>query len=759
MPILFVVESPGKIAKISKIIGNKYIVVASIGHFRDLAKKTLSIKIDDNFEPKYVITKPDVVKKLKFSMKKCNMLYIASDLDMEGEAIAQHLLDVLRPSKYKRLIFNAITKKDINHAITNAGDIDHNLVNAQKARRILDRLYGYLISPVLQKNIGPKLSAGRVQSVASKMIIDRENVITEQMKNNDDLLYSVTGKFKSEHGWDINTIMHISKKKSIIKFNSSDEIAVKKIMKKCKRSIFNLESSDSKISERNPSHPFDTCTLQQECNTSYGFTIDKTMKVAQSLYEQGYITYMRTDSVSFSKEGHKQIKEIIISKYGKKYYKYTLYENKSKHSQEAHEAIRPTKLSLECLPEKIQNKDERKVYELIWKKSVASQMISAKICIIESRISISKLSNKPIYFFMGKKEYIKSPGYLVVYGKIKDVIDKYEIDSIMNVDNILAKQEPNKLTGRFTEASFVKKLKTMGIGRPSTFANIMTTLISRNYVEKKDISGTPRKIKTFTIDSDLKLHSDELTINIGKEKNKLVPTIIGIRVNDFLEDNFQEMMDYEFTSKIENELDKISSGKKNWYDVVKSFYSNLNDNITKVKCEMNNQSNRYLGKDADGCKIYATLTKYGPVVKKINNNKEYFHKIDPDLELKNIDINQAREMLSYPKILGKYKSCDVILCNGRYGKYIEYNSKKIKIPTKITSDFSLNDAIKIIKNVGKSADKSFVLINKTRTYYTICSGKYGPYINSGGKNYKIPKKMNHTKLTKAQIISILKPIK
>lgn len=660
--ILVIVESPAKIKKISGFLGSKYNVQASYGHFRDLDNKTMSIDFDNNFEPFYVITKPDVVKRLKKANKECSFLYIASDLDYEGSAIGQSILDVLKPKQYKRLIFNAITKDAIIKSIENAKELDKNQVNAQKARRVIDRLFGYLISPIIQKHFSKNLSAGRVQSPTVKIIIEKENEITSF---NTISHYKVSGIFNK-----LNAILS----------NKLNQDYIITFLNKCLKSTFVIFDIVDKISIRSPSAPFTTSTLQQEANSKLNFSPDMTMKLAQKLYEGGYITYMRTDSKEISKEGHKDIKKIINEKY-KGYYQKNEFKNKT-NSQEAHEAIRPT----HCNVIEIDDKSQNRLYKLIWKRTLASQMKSAKYKILTIKISISKIKE---YYFESIFETLIDPGFLIIYGQNKEdeLINTYQKDQILDMKKIIGKEEYTKASPRYTEASLIKKLEELGIGRPSTYVNIIKTIIDRKYVKIDNIEGIKKNIKIYTAKKG-EITEEEEEIIIGKEKKKIIPTPIGIIVNNFLDKNFSNLIDYKMTSNLEENLDQIANGNKIWYKVVKDFYDQLYPIIDKL-----NINNDRLLDSKD--KIYATITKYGPAVKMLINNKYKYAKINVPLTFDTITKEEAKELLEYPKSIGMYKKKEIIIKKGPYGIYMNYNKKNYPLKKKINKE----EAIKIINKI------------------------------------------------------------
>ena len=593
MSILFIVESPGKIKEISRILGKKYIVKATVGIFRDLDPKSLSVEIDNNFKPIYVITKKNVVKNLRPLIKKSKMVYLATDMDREGSAIAQSIIDVFHPKKYQRLLFNSITKDAIYKAISNASDIDKNHVDSQKARRVLDRLYGYLISPILSKTLKGKMSAGRVQSVATRIIVEKEAEIEKFIENNSDNSFfrvnSILSGFKFIL-YESDTKEFQGKVASISINENKIDKNVKIFFKKCKKSKFTIVSINNKISIRNPPPPFITSTLQQASHKNFGMSAEATMKIAQKLYENSYITYMRTDSVEISKEGHEKIKKVILEEYGKKYYSKNTYSNKSKSSQEAHECIRPINPDPKVINE-IDNSIERKLYHLIWQRTIASQMKPAKINKNIIKVSISAYSDNK-YYFQSEMENIQFPGFLIVYSnEIEKTPELPKLNSKLRMENIIAKQEYVTPPVRYHEASLNKKLESLKIGRPSTYASIISTILKRSYVRIQNINGIEKEIKILSMNKKFNITEKFETIYLGKEKNKLVPTETGKRVTEFLLTNFEEFMDYQFTAKMEKNLDKIAQGKKKWTDVIEQFYSKLHSRMQNISCQKKSGNN------------------------------------------------------------------------------------------------------------------------------------------------------------------------
>lgn len=793
MSTLVIVESAGKISKISQILGNKYLIKASMGHIRDLDPKKMSIDFENHFEPIYIITRSDVVKNLKEAMKKVNMVYLASDPDREGSAIAKSLYDVLKPKNYRRIKFNAITRDAIMNAIKNAGEIEEELVNAQKARRVLDRLYGYLISPILQKRIGGILSAGRVQSVTAKLIVDKEREIQQFLKKNEDSSYfKVKGEFS-----DLKAILYEAtndpfspknkqfsgeQAKIPIVEDKNPNIKVIAFLKRCLKSEFHVHSVSNKIISRSPSAPFETSTLQQEANRKFGMSVDLTMKTAQKLYEGGYITYMRTDSVEISPEGHHEIKKVIEKEYGPEYYQKNVYKSKVANAQEAHEAIRPTHPDLISLEGKVNDQYQIKLYKLIWQRTIASQMKPAKINVIIVQISISKFLKekiKPFYYFQSQIEKVIFPGFMIIYtesfddpidenGNMKNYSGKIpELNKKVLMKEIEARQEYLRPPSRYSEASLVKKLKELGIGRPSTYVTTIKTILQREYVKIDDIPGINKDATIYTIMSKnqkhvMKIFEENTSVLIGKENKKLIPTSLGIMVNDFLVENFPEMMDYQFTAKMEEELDAISRNEKIWYHVIQEFYDKLKpivENLSKIK-NISKTSEKFLGKD-NGNEIYASITRYGPVVKKKINSKYVYAKIKEPYSFETITLDEAIKLLEYPKLLGKYQNKDIFLQKGSYGLYLIYDGENYSLPKELDENINLNDAIEIIKKRKANQIKEFTIKDKIGGTFkaTIFIGQYGPYIQVKKKNrknnYPIPKNIDPNNIDEEKILEII----
>ena len=757
MSILVIVESAGKIKKINEILGSNYIVKASYGHVQDLDKKTLSIDVENNFNPLYIISedKLKIVNELKSLTKKCKEVIIASDGDREGEAIAYSLANVLKLNNPKRIIFHEITKSAINKAIQNPTKINMDMVYSQQARRILDRLMGYKISPILWKYLSDAKSAGRVQSVVVKIINDRENEIINSISNS---YFKTVGLFNK-----INATLNYNFTKDIDCLNFLKSINNKTTVK-----IFNIEN---KKSIRKPSPPFVTSTLQQESSIKLRFNIKKTMDVAQKLFNSGLITYMRTDCPNISEDAIKSMEDFIINKYGEKYSSPKNYESKNANSQDAHECIRPTNILIENLSvNEDVNEDCIKLYNLIWKRTIASQMSNAEIDVQIIKIDLLNNSesllifNKDQYYFISTYENIIFPGYIIVYDNTEKDSEK-DSDTVngtlilesdkLKIKKIKISEEYTKLPygGRFTEANLVKYLEKNGIGRPSTYVSIITKIIERNYVEIKDIEGIEKKSKQFELNK-FEINESIKNVIIGKENKKIVITEMGKLVNEFLIKHFESILDINFTANLETLLDKISIGKGNWITILRNYYDIFNPIVEKLQSEKDNTKSKLLGITNDGKEIYTGTGKFGPYVKMLeNDNKKWKYSSTKDIS--DITLETAIELLSnkYPKLLGTINNNDIILNEGTYGLYLKYKDKNISI-NKDKENITLSEAIEIISS--KKEEKTFKKYNKT---YNIKTGQYGNYIQiiTGNKkeNVSIPPKYNIDSITIDDIIKII----
>ena len=844
MSILCICESPGKIKEMSKYLGKNVIVKASMGIFRDLNPKEMSIDFDNNFKPIYVITNADVVRNLKAAMRNIDMVYIASDKDLAGEKIAQDIYDVLKPKQYKRLIFTSITRDAIMDAIKNAGKINKNTVAAEKTRRVLDRLYGYLISPILSNHIGGRLSAGRVQSVAAELVVDKENEIKKFIeKNSDSTFFKVSGSFSGikmtlcestdKKPWQLEDAYSGKTARIVLLDTDSPHDKAIVFLKRCIKSSFLVHDITDKEATRSATAPFMTSTLQEEANRKFGMPVDLTMRTAQKLYEAGAITYMRTDSIEISAQGHKDIKKVIELTYGAEYYQRNHYKNKSTTAQEAHEAIRPTYPDRLTVENEINDPNQIKLYKLIWQRTIASQMKPAKINITTIQVNISQyieFKYSPFYFFQSHIEKIIFPGFMKVYVESKDDEDKVDdnneianaidnnaidnnaisnnnfagkipkVGSAIIMEEIIVKQEYLRPPPRYSEASLIKKLKILEIGRPATTVNIIKTIKEREYVKIDNIPGTKKKISILSIKSKngkpiKTIFEDSTSILIGKEMKKLIPTELGKNVNDFLVEHFAEMMDYNFTAKIEKELDAVENGDKIWHNVVKKFHDKLNPIVIELSktCSIQTKdSGTSLGTDKKGSEIFSIKTKYGPAVRKKVGDKFVYSKIVEPLTLETIKLADAIKLLAYPKVLGKYKSIEVKLHKGKYGFYLSYNGSNYSFSNNISnndvddddddvddvddnkvnnnnnnnnrdtdySKISLEDAIDVINNKKTNTIAEFDIKNgKKTTKATVLNGQYGAYISvlRGKKkvNYPVPRHMDPKKLTEKIVQNLI----
>jgi len=774
MSILVVVESAGKTQTIKSYLGAGHTVMACAGIFQDLDTKELSVDINNNFEPIYVITNPKIVVSLKMAMKNADMLYIASDADREGEKIADSLKNVLKPKKYKRLIFRSIDKKAILDAVKNPVDIDYDMVNSQKGRRVLDKIVGWEVSRVLGHALGLKLSAGRVQSPTTKLIVEREEKIIEFLeKNKDSTFYKVHGIFSNLrctlYTLSKHTSAQYSGKIAQIAIDDKDKI-ITDLLNKCLKSVFTIHDVTCKNTTRNPAPPFETATLQQEAARKLKMSIKITMSTAQKLYEGGYITYMRTDSIEIPEDSMDKIKKVIVQEYGPEYYQRHVYKNKNASAQEAHSAILPVKPEIIDLDDHVDEQLQIKLYKLIWQRTIASQMQPAKIDVTTIQIDISEYANiSQFYYFQSQFEKIIFQGFMKVYAESfddvekTDVMDDYKgtvpkLNDAVTMKEIIAKQEFLKPPPRFVESSLVNKMKELGMGRPATYVSIVNKILERKYVEVASVSGIKKKIKTFTVTSKNKnIGKKESEILIGSDKNKLVPTELGKSVTVFLEEHFTKMMDYTFTAKMEKELDEIANGKKIWQDVVRNFYQYMNPIVIKLsQMKSLKPDGRSLGVDSSGTEIIASQNQKGNAyVKKLVDGKYVYANICAPLKLDTIDLKQAIKLFEYPKLLGKYEKDDVFLKKYEDKIYIAHGKKTYSILENADVDLQAAIAIIVEKKSNIIAEYS-VLRGKA----TVLKGNYGsPYINfvAGKKraNYRIPYGMTVDKLTKENVIAII----
>ena len=765
---LVIVESPAKAKTIEKFLGKDYKVMSSYGHIRDLKKKELSIDLD-TLTPDYEIPdeKKKVVSELKKSAKAAEKIWLASDEDREGEAISWHLCEVLGLDKDKtnRIVFHEITKPAILKAIETPRRLDMNLVNAQQARRVLDRLVGFRLSPVLWRKVKPALSAGRVQSVAVRLIVERER----EIQNFDsepyyrlNAVFAVEGEDGSKH----EVKAELNKR-----FKSHDEALA--FLELCKTSTFKVSSIAKKPLKRTPAPPFTTSTLQQEAARKLGFTVSQTMMVAQRLYEAGRITYMRTDSVNLSTLAINTCKEEIERLYGADYGKVRKYQTHSKGAQEAHEAIRPTYIDNVSIDGTSQ---EKRLYDLIWKRTIASQMADAQIEKTTVNISLESEEGQSTtdLQFVANGEVVAFEGFLKVYHESTDDEENSEDYShalpVMHEGEALERREITSTErysqgpNRYTEASLVRKLEELGIGRPSTYAPTISTIQQREYVQKGDRKGEERK---YAVDSllGLKITSKTKKEMAGADKGKLIPTDIGIVVNDFLMENFPEIMDYNFTAKVEQEFDKIAEGKAEWNKEMKTFYQGFEPEVEKV---MNARSEhkageRELGVDPkSGKPVFVKIGRFGPVVQigsADDDDKPRFSQLPSDKSMETITLDEALELFKLPRNLGQFEGTDVVIGAGRFGPYVLHDKKYTSLPKEEDPlTISLDAAINLIQKKRLQDAQRHLKTFEEDAKMEVMNGRYGPYIAYDGKNYRMPKALHDkaAELTYDQCMDIVR---
>ena len=782
MSVLVILESPAKCDKIKKILKSldiEAVVKASYGHISDLDKKNLSIDLS-NFKPKYVVNqdKSKVISDLKLHYKRCGKILLGCDFDREGEAIAWHVSEQLKVPKEqrKRLLFTEITKSGLEKAVNNPVDLDMNMFYAQQARRIIDRLIGYKITPLLWSNIqssmkkGTSLSAGRVQSVVNKLIIEREEEIK---KFNASSYFKTTGKFLINKN-KLNAELHqriINKEKA---YN---------LLEICANATFKVGNVKKSISKRNPSPPFITSTIQQEVSSKFRISPKKLMMILQKLYEGGLITYMRTDSTLISEDILDIIEKTVEEKYGPKYKNRKQYVKKSKNSQEAHEAIRPTDISINKLEEHGGDFtiDHFKVYNLIWRRTVASQMSSAKLENITLTIDIYDEDQKvKDYYFTSKNQKMLFDGFTIVYKPFEEsddendtektkniLVESIKENTIMTMNSIYSVEKYTKPSHlRFTEASLIKKLDELGIGRPSTYSSMVTTVQDRKFVELKDKEGENKKYSILKLKEDT-IEESQDKIKVNGEKNKLIPTNIGEIVNTFLCNNFENILNYNFTANLEKNLDLISTGKKDWVNVVRDVYKSFNETVIKLSSNTSLDKNNYrrmLGIDTEtNFEVYTYIAKYGPVVQLKNTIDQKKSKFAPlkDIKMDDVTLDQALSLLKYPYVWGKIKNKPVKVCKGKFGLYLKYNETNISLNG--TNEENLNEHVinnLITRNTGGGSSTATTKSNILKTInkdIIIKNGQYGPYINYKNKhNIKIYSKIPIKDLTVDDCITIIK---
>ena len=757
---LVIVESPGKIGKLQKFLGKDYIVKSSIGHIRDLQDKKLSVDIEHGFTPEYVIPadKKKVVAELKKLVGEVKTVWLASDEDREGEAISWHLYEVLglKDKDTKRIVFHEITEEAILNAVKNPREINMDLVDAQQARRVLDRLVGFEVSPILWRKIQPKLSAGRVQSVALRLVVDREREI---MAFNREAYYKTDAVFTPEGGnVKVNATLGT-------RFRTVDED--RKFLEDCAGAEFRVGSIDKKAATRCPAAPFTTSTMQQEAARKLHFPVNTTMRVAQSLYEKGLITYMRTDSTNLSKLALGASRDYIVKNFGENYSKTRQYRTTSKGAQEAHEAIRPTYIgntSIEGTPQ------EQKLYNLIWKRTIASQMADASLLNTNIRIVNDRREEK----FAVQATQIVFDGFLKVYMEsYDDQQDEQEV--ILPALNVGDRMIPQSFSSsgkfttpppRYSEASLVKKLEELGIGRPATYGTIISTLTTgRGYIVKGDKEGEKIPVTCLSMKNGIITESMKAE-PVGAEKGKLLPQEIGMIVTDYLVKNFGNIMDYDFTANVENDFDKVAKGQLRWNKLIAEFYAPFHKKVEDVleSREYGSRVSRELGKDpSDGQPIVAKFGQYGPYIQKGEGENRQFAHLAPGQLIESITLEEALRLFLLPRKVGSYNGIDIIATKGKFGPYLKYGDKNTSLPRgKDPLTVTLEECISLIDSIGNKAAANTPLLEFKESDIQVINGRYGPYIKHDGKNFKIPKGTDAATLTEErckEIISSSEPSK
>ena len=757
---LVIVESPGKIGKLQKFLGKDYIVKSSIGHIRDLQDNKLSVDIEHGFTPEYVIPadKKKVVAELKKLVGEVKTVWLASDEDREGEAISWHLYEVLglKDKDTKRIVFHEITEEAILNAVKNPREINMDLVDAQQARRVLDRLGGFEESPILWRKIQPKLSAGRVQSVALRLVVDREREI---MAFNREAYYKTDAVFTPEGGnVKVNATLGT-------RFRTVDE--ARKFLEDCAGAEFRVGSIDKKAATRCPAAPFTTSTMQQEAARKLHFPVNTTMRVAQSLYEKGLITYMRTDSTNLSKLALGASRDYIVKNFGENYSKTRQYRTTSKGAQEAHEAIRPTYIgntSIEGTPQ------EQKLYNLIWKRTIASQMADASLLNTNIRIVNDRREEK----FAVQATQIVFDGFLKVYMEsYDDQQDEQEV--ILPALNVGDRMIPQSFSSsgkfttpppRYSEASLVKKLEELGIGRPATYGTIISTLTTgRGYIVKGDKEGEKIPVTCLSMKNGIITESMKAE-PVGAEKGKLLPQEIGMIVTDYLVKNFGNIMDYDFTANVENDFDKVAKGQLRWNKLIAEFYAPFHKKVEDVleSREYGSRVSRELGKDpSDGQPIVAKFGQYGPYIQKGEGENRQFAHLAPGQLIESITLEEALRLFLLPRKVGSYNGIDIIATKGKFGPYLKYGDKNTSLPRgKDPLTVTLEECISLIDSIGNKAAANTPLLEFKESDIQVINGRYGPYIKHDGKNFKIPKGTDAATLTEErckEIISSSEPSK
>ncbi|MBS1773463.1 MAG: type I DNA topoisomerase [Bacteroidetes bacterium] len=765
---LLIVESPAKAKTIEKILGSDFEVKSCYGHIRDLEKEDMGIDINNGFKPKYIVSedKEKVVKELKSLAKKAEDVWLATDEDREGEAISWHLCEVLGldPATTKRIVFHEITKPAIKKAVEKPRLVNMDLVNAQQARRVLDRIVGFEISPILWRKMSMRnnLSAGRVQSVAVRLIVEREREIT---------------RFKAESSFKVEAFFHandINNKKVTFKADGPDKMkgtsTALSFLQRCIKASYTVQDIQVKPGKKSPSAPFTTSTLQQEASRKLGYSVSKTMLLAQKLYENGHITYMRTDSVNLSEVAQENIKAAILQQYGDKYLQPRKYQNKNESAQEAHEAIRPTEMTITS----VGDTDTQRLYELIWKRTMASQMSDAQLERTIAKISIS--SQQEMLTATG--EVLRFDGFLKVYTEGKDedeaddenegMLPPLTVGQNLDLKEMKATERFTRPAPRYTEASLVKKLEELGIGRPSTYAPTISTVQQRGYVEKRDKEGVKRDYEVLVLQKDEITQSKE-SENTGAEKNKLFPTDLGMVVTDFLSEHFNKIMDYSFTAKIEEEFDEIADGKQQWNKMINDFYKPFHTSVEHTLEHAGRAAGeRELGRDpVSGKPVIARLGRFGPMVQigaqstSEEDEKPKFAKLRTNQSIETITMEEAMELFKLPRNLGLFEGVEVVVNIGRFGPYAQHDGKFYSLKKEMDPyTVELEEVAPLIEEKRKAAAESTIKIFE-KEKIKILKGPYGPYIKQGLRNYKIPKDKLETAadLTIEEVKAIIEELK
>ncbi len=763
---LLIVESPAKAKTIEKILGEDFEVKSCYGHIRDLAKEDMGIDIKNGYKPKYTVSedKQKVVKELKAIAKKSGEVWLATDEDREGEAISWHLCEVLGldPVTTKRIVFHEITKPAIQKAVQNPRTVNMNLVDAQQARRILDRLVGFEISPILWRKMSMRnnLSAGRVQSVAVRLIVERERAITKFIAQSS---FKVEAFFQAP---DLN------KKNVTFKAEGPDKMenagTAKTYLDRCIKANYTVKDIQVKPGKKSPAAPFTTSTLQQEASRKLGYSVSKTMLLAQKLYENGHITYMRTDSVSLSETANDAIRNAVSSQYGDKYYQMRKFPNKNESAQEAHEAIRPTDMNVQ----KAGDADTQRLYDLIWKRTMASQMADAQLERTIAKIEVSAHPDP----LTATGEVLKFDGFLKVYSEGKDeedgdeeenegMLPQLSIGQKLDLQEMRASQRFTRPQPRYTEASLVKKLEELGIGRPSTYAPTISTVQQRGYVEKRDKEGVKRDLEILTLKDDIVTTRTD-SENTGAERNKLFPTDLGMVVTDFLSEHFQRVMDYSFTAKIEEEFDEIAHGKQKWNKMIDEFYHPFHETVEHTMENAGRASGEHeLGMDpVSGKPVIARLGRFGPMVQigaQDDEEKPRFAKLRTNQSIETITLEEAMELFKLPRKLGLFEGEDVVVNIGRFGPYAQHDGKFYSLKKEMDPyTVELEEIAPLIEEKRKAAAENTIKIFE-KEKIKILKGPYGPYIKQGLRNYKIPKDKLETaaNLTIEEVKAIIEEVK